>query len=120
MIDYNFCFLLKTQPQEFLKELLSKTQSLFPSLSTAQLSPLLLHSKAVSAYDAVWTIASAWESLLANSQLCDNATALTNRMESALAKISVSNKIILASMPIMTHDCSSGVSGVKKPLLRLC
>lgn len=69
---------------------MEKTHVLFPSQvdSTLDLPSLLTHSKATNAYDAVWTIASAWNHLI-DASLCDNDTTLVKGMEQALDDISV-------------------------------
>ena len=72
-------------PLEFHSELVEKTCALFPS---SNLTFHLTHSKATSAYDAVWTIASVWSYLLSAS-LCDNDTQLTKEVEQTLDAISV-------------------------------
>ena len=46
---------------EFHKQLIAKTKELFPSLSDADLTPFLLHSRASRAYEAVWLMARAWD-----------------------------------------------------------
>ena len=42
---------------EFHDQLIAKTKELFPSLSDADLTPFLLHSRASRAYEAVWLMA---------------------------------------------------------------
>ena len=89
--DLSIFLLLKQSltPLEFHSELVEKTRALFPSQVLSNLTSLLTHSKATSAYDAVWTIASVWSYLLSAS-LCDNDTQLMKEMEQALKVVSVS------------------------------
>ena len=54
------------------------------------MSSLLLHSHAVSAYDAVWTVTSAWNSVLTQLNCEEEYMNVTDKLISALANISVS------------------------------
>lgn len=86
---HNYTYVQSFTPLEFQKDLVEKTHILFPSLPHSHLASLLTHSNAVSAYDAVWTMAFLWSSLL-NTPICDNDAKLTDQMEQVLVNISVS------------------------------
>lgn len=77
-----------TSPGKFREDLLSYTLNLFPNLTTSDFNHLLIHSNAISAYDAVWMIARAWESASGNSE-CQNVTSSPD-LGKALKNISVS------------------------------
>ena len=58
----------------FYDELLDRTLEVFPTLKTENLVPYLSHSHAATAYDAVWSLALAWNdaipTLLYDTNVC--------------------------------------------------
>lgn len=73
-----------SSPEQFREDLFRHTLEIFPYLTVSNLSHLLVHSNAISAYDAVWTISSVWESVIADSYCQNNTTDLTIGLEGAL------------------------------------
>ena len=85
-IIYTYSNSQKYSPEEFREELLSVTERAF---NTSNQRQFLAQSMGISAYDAVWTVAHAWHSVIAKTN-CDNATQITNKLKNALTDISVS------------------------------
>ena len=81
------------------------TTSIFNLSETSDISGFLTHSHATSAYDAVWTIATAWDTVLTRLDCEDNFDNVTNKLQLALEEISVS---IAAVFPLVCY-CSEAV-----------
>ena len=76
-----------------MQDLLNVTGNIFNFTNPSDtITPLLTHSHAVSAYDALWTIARTWNSVLTESECENDSGNLTQRLEMALKEISVSFK----------------------------
>ena len=73
-----------------MQELLDVTMSIYNLSDNSDISGALVHSHATSAYDAVWTIASAWDRVLTSLDCEMKPQNVTDRLESALEDISVS------------------------------
>jgi hypothetical protein len=70
-------------PEEFREALLKQTNT------DGKTSPLLLHSNAISSYDAVWTVATAWKSVLSGVGCEDSIDAsVTRELGAALVETS--------------------------------
>ena len=78
--------------KDFNEQLLNKTCQLFPHGSSREtLMPYLPHSNAPTAYDAVWSLALAWNEaipeLISNRNICaiDNRLGLQNETKEAVS-----------------------------------
>jgi hypothetical protein len=75
-------------PRGFMQELLDVTMSIYNRSDNSDISGALVHSHATSAYDALWTIASAWDRVLTSLDCEMKPQNVTDRLESALEDIS--------------------------------
>lgn len=85
--------------------MLDVTASIFNLSETSDISGFLTHSHATSAYDAVWTIATAWDTVLTRLDCEDDFDNVTNKLQLALEEISVS----IAAVVIISHWCVTAV-----------